>query len=168
MHSVYLQIKSVSLNLLSCPSYDTLEIPVQLQTFLYKNCSICVLPLSFMETLYSFGDYGLVLVIIRLSIFLGIFSVIAQMLVFKAVWVWKINWFHHFTNLSLKYIDYFLFYFFILVWPASALLGNRANSLTRIHPAGKKNQAVHVFNVIVYITKQYSYPKPGSSKDGQV
>ena len=31
-----------------------------------------------METLYSFGDYGLVLVIIRLSIFLGIFSVIAQ------------------------------------------------------------------------------------------
>ena len=32
-----------------------------------------------METLYSFGDlYGLILVIIGLSMFLGIFSVIAQ------------------------------------------------------------------------------------------
>ena len=53
----------------------TLEIPVQLQSLsLIKKCSICDLPLFFMGTLYSFGDYGLLLVIIGLStIFLGFF-----------------------------------------------------------------------------------------------
>ena len=31
----------------------------------------------------------------------------------------------------------------------------------------KKNQAVFkLFNIIVYITKQYPYPRPGSSNDG--
>lgn len=103
----------------------TLEIPVQLQTFLNKNCSICVLPFYFMETLYF--------------------------LVCEAVWVWKINQLiSYFTNLSLKYIDYFLFYFFIPVWAASALLENRANTLTRIHPAGKKKLSCLIYCYSIY------------------
>ena len=125
----------------------TLEIPVQLQSLsVIKIATFVFSHRFFMETLYSFGDlYGLILVIIYGSVnFLRYFLCYRSdfSTVFKAFWVWKINLLiSYFTNLSLKYIDYFLFYFFILVWPASALLENRANTLTRIHPAGKKKSS---------------------------
>ena len=77
---MFSQAKSFGLNLLSCPSYHSGNSSSTSVTFRNKNCNICVFPIRFfMETLYSFGDlYGLILVIIGLSMFLGIFSVIAQ------------------------------------------------------------------------------------------
>ena len=77
---MFSQAKSFGLNLLSSALHITLEIPVQLQSLsVIKLATFVFSHRFFMETLYSFGDlYGLILVIIGLSMFLGIFSVIAQ------------------------------------------------------------------------------------------
>ena len=142
---MFSQAKSFGLNLLSCPSYHSGNSSSTSVTFRNKTCNICVFPSFFYgDSLLlwwslwpHFGDYRSVNVLRYFLCYRSDFST-----VFKAVWVWKINLLiSYFTNLSLKYIDYFLFYFFILVWPASALLENRANTLTRIHPAGKKKSS---------------------------
>ena len=93
----------------------TLEIPVQLQSLsLIKKHSICDLPLFFhRDSLVlwwlwpPFGDYRSVDYFLRFFL-----CCLADFLVSKAVWVWKINLLiSEYFILIYQSIDYFLFYF---------------------------------------------------------